>query len=57
MTIHIAAGAAIFGELKEEHVAHPAQFGFPGIEPYRSPSAKAAPYTGQEARARDRDHR
>ena len=34
--IHFAVGAAIYGELTESDVALTAQFGFPGIEPYRS---------------------
>ena len=34
--IHFAVGAAIYGELKEEHIAITQKFGFPGIEPYRS---------------------
>ena len=34
--IHFAVGAAIYGELKEEHIAITQEFGFPGIEPYRS---------------------
>src|SRR5829696_7535445 len=36
MAIHFAVGAAIYGELEESDIALTAEFGFPGIEPYRS---------------------